>query len=91
MRHSAPVVKREAFAKAAIEGSLFCYMIPFNVLVAFWICTTTGPSVWVKALKVVLSAPGLFFQFGWFVACRNFWIVLHSGHGGAPLQSETAA
>ena len=85
VRDSAPVVKKEAFWKATIEGGLFCYMIPFNTLVAILICTTPGPSAWVKALKVVMSAPSLFFQFGWFMACRKFWQVIESGHGGASL------
>lgn len=89
MRDSAPVVKKEAFWKATIEGGLFCYMIPFNTLVAILIFTTPGPSAWVKALKVVMSAPSLFFQFGWFMACRKFWQVIESGHGGASLPSLT--
>lgn len=76
------MVKNAAFLKAAIEGFLFCYMVPFNIIVAYWICTTPGPSGWAKAIKVLLSAPGMFFQFGWFIACHQFWKVLYRGHGG---------
>lgn len=82
VRHNAPMVKNAALLKAIVEGSLFCYMVPFNIVVAYWICTTPGPSAWARAIKILLSAPGMFFQFGWYMACRQFWKELQKGHGG---------
>eukprot|EP00892_Ulva_mutabilis_P007930 jgi/Ulvmu1/5509/UM023_0045.1 len=90
VRKSAPLVKKAAFVKAVTEGSLFMYMVAYNIVVAYWICTTPGSSGWSKAIKVLLSAPGMFFQFGWFMACQQFWKELHKGHGEDLVMPEQA-